>query len=396
MFIPIGTDRPRKRPTVVTYWLIGLTTLAYVAQEIAIRSMGPEQIPRLLDALALARSPLHPWGLVTYQFLHGGLMHLLGNMLFLFVFGPNVEDRRGRVGFLALYLVGGGVAGLAHTFASPAPVIGASGAIAGVTGAYLVLFPKTTIRLLVWFLIIGAFSIPAWWFISFAIMKDLVFQGLGQAMGAADGVARMAHLGGYAFGAVVSIALLKLRILEREPYDLFTLGRQAHRRRAFKELTSRGRAPWTSTVPTAAPVRRREGGPRRASRASEREQQLAAARNEVSERLSASDLDGAARRYLDLLDEHGEQVMHRGGQLAIANHLAQQGRHEAAAVAYRLYLDRFPSDAEVHRTRLLLALLQARYLNDPIAARKLLDDVDAERVGDEARPLIDALRSEIG
>ena len=118
MFIPISTDRPRKRPTRITYALIALNAIIFLVQSAAYR-MTPDATEQFLNILALSsttppHTQFHPWALVTYQFIHANFMHILGNMLFLFVFGPPVEDRFGRVGFLAFYLVGGVAAGAIH------------------------------------------------------------------------------------------------------------------------------------------------------------------------------------------------------------------------------------------------------------------------------------------
>ena len=135
---------------------------------------------------------------VVSMFLHGGLLHLLGNMWFLWIFGDNVEEAFGHLGFVALYLVAGIGATLAFTALhvdSVDPLIGASGAIAGVLGAYLVLFPRGWV-LALWFL--GIIPVPA-----------IVFLGLwfiGQFSVATPGVAWEAHVGGFLIGALISLA----------------------------------------------------------------------------------------------------------------------------------------------------------------------------------------------
>src|SRR5690606_10854959 len=121
-------------------------------------------------------------------------LHVLGNMLILWVFGTSVEDRLTRWWFLAFYLVGGAAAGAAHALLESSPALGASGAVAAVTGAAIVLFPRSNVKCIVFFFIIGIFNIPAWIFIAFAIAKDIFFAGLG-----GGNVAYFAHLGGYAY-----------------------------------------------------------------------------------------------------------------------------------------------------------------------------------------------------
>jgi membrane associated rhomboid family serine protease len=134
------------------------------------------------------------------MFLHGGWLHLLGNMLFLWIFGNNIEDQFGSVKYLIFYLLTGVVATFAHVLANPnslVPVVGASGAIAGVMGAYLVLFPRVKVTSVLAFLPFIPFRVRAWlllgvWFVSQFWVNP------------ADGVAWIAHVAGFAFGAIVT------------------------------------------------------------------------------------------------------------------------------------------------------------------------------------------------
>ncbi len=148
--------------------------------------------------------------LVTSQFLHGGWLHLLGNMLYLWIFGNNIEDRLGRLGFLVFYLVGGIAAGLTQVAIDPSsevPMIGASGAIAATLGAYLVLYPRARITSLVF---LGFFyqliDVPAIIVLAFWIVLQLIdgVASLGVS-GVNGGVAVFAHIGGFAFGVLVAI-----------------------------------------------------------------------------------------------------------------------------------------------------------------------------------------------
>jgi membrane associated rhomboid family serine protease len=150
---------------------------------------------------------------VTSMFLHGGFMHLAGNMLFLFIFGDNLEDEMGHFGFLGFYLATGIAAGLIHVIAGPAsivPTVGASGAIAGVMGGYLLLFPKAKVDILIVFIVFfKILPLPAW------IMLGLWF-GL-QLIGSfgsdpdAGGVAYWAHSGGFVAGILLTLPLFLKR-----------------------------------------------------------------------------------------------------------------------------------------------------------------------------------------
>ena len=156
-------------------------------------SCAPDAGARIFPTKQIALS------ILVSMFLHGGLTHLLGNMWFLWIFGDNIEEAFGHLGFLLLYVVAGIGATLGFSFLHPdsvQPLIGASGAIAGVLGAYLVLFPKGWV-LALWFL--GIIPVPA-----------LVFLGLwfvGQFSVAAPGVAWEAHVVGFTLGALIALAL---------------------------------------------------------------------------------------------------------------------------------------------------------------------------------------------
>jgi len=151
-------------------------------------------------------------GIVTSIFLHGGWLHILGNMLYLWIFGNNVEDRLGRVGFLLFYLVGGIVAAMTQVAIDPQstqPLVGASGAIAAALGAYIVLYPGARILSLVF---LGFFyqllNVPALIILGFWFVLQLI-SGFGSLGGdtASGGVAFFAHIGGFAFGMVVGVLI---------------------------------------------------------------------------------------------------------------------------------------------------------------------------------------------
>jgi membrane associated rhomboid family serine protease len=140
------------------------------------------------------------------MFVHGGWMHIIGNMAFLLIFGDNIEDATGHVSYLLFYLLCGIIAGLTQTFLNPAsgiPMIGASGAISGVLGAYIVLFPQGKVRALVFFGFIGQVLLPAWVMLGLWFLLQLV-SGV-TSLGAADvgGVAFWAHVGGFVAGALL-------------------------------------------------------------------------------------------------------------------------------------------------------------------------------------------------
>ena len=150
------------------------------------------------------------WTPITSMFLHGGWGHLLGNLLFFWVFGNNIEDSMGRLRFLLFYLLCGVIAAASHVVldpASPVPTVGASGAISGVLGAYLILYPRVRVRMLFWFLLfIRIIPVPAWAVLLWWFLWQVV-AGLPQLMTlnreVSGGVAVWAHIGGFVAGVVL-------------------------------------------------------------------------------------------------------------------------------------------------------------------------------------------------
>lgn len=390
MLIPIGTDRVRKRPTVVTYWLIGICCVVFLVQFLIGRS-NQQLEQTYIDPLILNPSTLKWWQFITHQFLHGDLMHLLGNMLFLYVFGPCVEDRFRRLGFLAFYLLGGVFAATAHIFFDvghtadglllPASrVLGASGSIAAVAGAFLVLFPLTGVRVVLLFFVIGMYVIPAWWFVVFSIVKDLVLESFHD-----EGIAHIAHLGGYTAGAIFAMLLLWGKIIPREPYDLFSIGRQAKRRREFRELASKGTTPWLGDP----------GKPAKSGDLTADDTRIAERRAEVSHLLASCKKAQAVERFAALLTDFPDTIMSRSTHLELANHTFAAGNHRIAAVAYERFIAKNPSDRETPGIKLMLAVIHARYLNDTSRARTLLAEIDDTKLADDQRELANGLRDEL-
>jgi membrane associated rhomboid family serine protease len=222
--IPLRDRNPTRRTPIVTISLIAACFAAF-ALELAITAGGGDAalerffeqwgaVPAHITAAFesgnyFGRATL---GMITSMFLHGGWLHILGNMLFLWIFGNNVEDRMGRVPFLIFYLVGGITAALAQVVIDPhstVPLVGASGAIAAALGAYIVLFPGARILSLVF---LGFFyqllEVPAVILLGFWFLLQLV-NGFGSfgAGTAQGGVAFFAHIGGFALGVVVGLLL---------------------------------------------------------------------------------------------------------------------------------------------------------------------------------------------
>ncbi len=213
MFIPLHDKNPRvliARPWVT--WGLILACAAIFAAQLSLDLRGQERLVYglgLIPATLIGDLHLNPElrlvapvaTLVTYMFLHGGLLHLAGNMLFLWVFGDNIEDAMGHRRFVAFFLMGGVVAGLAQALVEPAarvPIIGASGAIAAVLGAYLVLHPRA--KILVPILIFPVY-LPA----VLPLLFWIAFQVFTAIAGGGGGVAWWAHIGGFVAGALLIV-----------------------------------------------------------------------------------------------------------------------------------------------------------------------------------------------
>jgi membrane associated rhomboid family serine protease len=204
--IPIGDDHDEQRATLplVTYALIGLNGLVFVLQQ-----QGGDAFLRdwaFVPAHFLANPAANFITIFSAMFMHANLMHILGNMAYLWSFGDNIEDRYGPLGFLLFYLVAGIAATIAQTAFNPAsaiPNVGASGAIAGVIGGYLVLFPNGRIKLMTRG---GIIYVPA--LLAIGVWIALQFISLAGTMSnTADtgGVAYMAHIGGFFTGAALAL-----------------------------------------------------------------------------------------------------------------------------------------------------------------------------------------------
>ena len=212
---PIRDHNPSGRTPYVVYALIAANVLIFLSY------VGIMDDYRTLYSFysdwaitpARVSDGRHVETLVTSMFLHGGWMHLGGNMLFLWIFGDNLEDEMGHFKFAAFYLACGVAAGLIHVFSAPGsqvPTVGASGAIAGVLGGYLLLYPKAKVDVLVIFIVFfRIFPIPAWIMLGLWFVMQL-FGGIG-ADPDTGGVAYWAHIGGFIAGLILILPLWLIR-----------------------------------------------------------------------------------------------------------------------------------------------------------------------------------------
>lgn len=366
--IPIKTDSPIRRAPYVNYGLIGLNVIIFMITDIIGANGVGDQIKNQYH--------LNPAGpalsqFLTYQFLHGDFMHLLGNMLFLWIFGNSVNSKMGQIAYLLFYLSAGVFAGVGFVLTSQNPCIGASGAIAGVTTAFLVLFPHSQITLFYWFwFYIGTWHIRA---IILIIVKIILWDNIispSLSGGFAySQVAYEAHIAGYVFGFVVCFILLMIRALPRDQYDIVALvqrRRQRHLMRAIMaDPVAQARAVYGRVA--AAPDEQRNAEP-----LSQEEEALVRMRTGVLELLAGGDYAGAADAYESLLARDPAQVLSRQAMLAVANQLVAMNRYPQAAGAYEKFLRAYPRDTESPRVKLMLGIIYAKYLQQHATAEPLL------------------------
>jgi membrane associated rhomboid family serine protease len=211
--IPIGDDNVRGAgPPVVTWLLIAANVLAFVFE----LSMSPPQLEQFFMTFGVVPASIQQGdnllSLLTSMFLHGGWLHIASNMLFLWVFGDNIEAVFGKTLYFLFYLAGGLAASAAHVLfnlASNVPSVGASGAIAAVLGAYIIMFPRAQVRVLYLFYYVGVTRIAAIAFLGFWFITQL-FTGvasLGAQTAQTGGVAVWAHVGGFVFGALIGLLM---------------------------------------------------------------------------------------------------------------------------------------------------------------------------------------------
>lgn len=440
MFIPLRSDRPLRDTPYVNYALIGICVLAYAlttrqleeasyyfsstiesvynqlynealiekasgSNQLDAFKLNPDEELQVFEQahiraneLTRKKYPMHAlmlhkydtavWQFLSYQFLHASPMHLIGNLIFLWVFGNAVEDRLGKVGYLFFYLAMGVFAGLGHWLTSDAPVLGASGSVAGVTGAFLALFPRIRITFLYIFFLIGTVELPATIVVLFYFIKDIAFFSLD-----IGNVAYSAHLAGNIAGFAVGMLLLGTRLIPRETFDLLSVWQHKRKKSEFKKLTRDGYQPWEGTRHTHGSKGRQQDD--QAPDLTEQEKALLKHRQSISRAFAANDPDQAAALYKRLLVEQGEQVLSQRQQFDVANQLFARKEHPAAARAYALLLKTYPTHTQRAHAQLILGLINARYLGKPDEARPLLQEASQRLHGDDAK-LARQLLAEIG
>jgi membrane associated rhomboid family serine protease len=254
--LPYHDENKTLRPAVVTYLFVALNVLVWLlvqgggaarplAQSVCTLGLIPGELTGMLspgsrfplgDGLACVITPgRQPSHVVTSMFLHGSWMHLLGNMWFLWIFGNNVEDSMGRIRFVVFYLLSGVAAAAAQVATDPAsgiPMVGASGAISGVMGGYLILYPHVRVFTLVPLgILLTTIALPAWTMLLYWMALQ-VLGGLSRLGGEGGGVAFWAHVGGFVAGVIL------IKLFARADY---VAAHRAHQWYPRRRLDPRGR-----------------------------------------------------------------------------------------------------------------------------------------------------------
>jgi hypothetical protein len=250
--------------------------------------------------------------------------------------------------------------------------LGASGAVAAVTGAYLVLYPQTLITVAYWFFFIGTIEVPAMWFIAF----KLIF--IDNVLYRDSHIAHDAHLTGYAYGVIVTLLLLAARLVSGDHLDLWAMAKRWNRRRSYRDVVADGYDPFAGTggrkTVVATPVKKTVAQ-------IQSETDIRELRAGIGQRIMERNLAEAAHLYIELMKVDSDQLLPRQYLLDIANQLASDRQPSEAAWAYEQFLKHYGSYEHAEQVELMLGILYSRYLQKPEQAVQHLQRA-AEKLSD--------------
>ena len=381
IILPIGDENPSSRTPVVTYGLICLNVLVFLAANIFGSSSFGGLPGRVALEFGLVPNQAVWYTFLTSMFLHGNIMHIVGNMLFLWIAGDNVEDKLGHLPFLAFYLISGLFADGAYMLftrgAGHIPLIGASGAIAGLLGAYMVFFPKARIRIFYWFfIIVGVLRVESRWVLGLWIVSNL-FNWLVVASSYITGVAYAAHVGGFAVGVGVAMLAKKrlregARVTRMDEHTGFA-PRGATRRQSRASPTRR---PPSRPVPPTIDVKpARSAGQEFVSSRMKTErggEGFFGAEEAIAENVKEGRIGAAIDRYQDYLRMRHAKPLPGWAQIEISSEMFRKGDFEAALKAYRRYLAHYPGGPDAAEAKFRLGIILSRHRNEYFRAREYL------------------------
>jgi membrane associated rhomboid family serine protease len=331
-------------------------------------------------------SELNPVSLVTSAFLHADFFHILFNMVFLWVFGDNIEDRLGHLPYLGFYIGGAVCADLIYAVAnagSSMPAIGASGAVAAVLGAYAIMLPKIKVRILyiIWYRA-GVFAVSAVYAIGFWAVLQVIYYVALEAEGS-GGVAYSAHIGGFGYGlagGAIAAVLLKSKLKEQQQ-----LLDKWHQEKAGAHRLSAAR-PGTRYTEGAFRKQRefdtqpsRQRGPRPLTHS-----YVSDAQQNIVNLLAQGKEEEALEQYLAFIRRFRFAALPALEQLRVADLFLTKEQYRPAQEAYERFLRRFPDNRHADEVRFNLAMLCAQYTQDLATARRLLKEL-IRKTGDSAK-----------
>ena len=385
LLIPFGVDVPLRRRPYVNYALLAANVLVFLF----VFPYGPgAQLARYSFALWTPGHPaFRPHQLLTYAFLHAGLLHLLGNMMLLWVFGNHLNDRLGHLGYASFYAFAALVSGLAQAaMAGPGTwCVGASGAVCAVVGGYLVLHPLNDVKLFYWVVFLaGVVYVRALWLIGFWALMDLMMA----LYAAGSRVAYPAHVAGYAMGMVTLLVLLKSGLLKREGLDLIA------------QLTGRlpdGTPARTGYIPVDAGAGQLVGVRGAAGHVAVRGVPGSAAagfvdteamlRDELIHRVGVGDMATALGLYEQYTVANPEGALPLRVLVTMGNWYLRREQYSEAVEAWRRAVAAFPDHRLIPTILFSTGMVLGRHLGQPEAARAhlavalpRLDDSDRARL----------------
>ncbi len=367
MIIPIRTATPVHRTPLANHAILAANILLFMILDLFGGAQSQEFKNQYL-VLHTDFPAFHEY--FTYQFIHADWMHLAGNMLFLWVFGNAVNAKMGDLAYGLLYLAGGVFAAFAFGINGDADLLGASGAIAGVTTAYLALFPRSHITVLYWLFFVGTFELPALLMIG---LKIILWDNIISPQLSGPGqVATSAHLAGYLFGFVATMFLLLIRALPRDQFDMLALLKRWNQRRSYRQLMTDPQTRAAAQYGTVArPV---SVTPQQAAAEVARLDQIGGLRLRIAECLDDGDAGAAATLYEQLVAIDPAQCLSARHQITVARDFYASARYPQAAAAFERYVGSYGSTSpEADEIRLLLGIIYARDLRQYEAAERHLE-----------------------
>jgi len=361
VLIPYGVDNPMGRLPWMNWAIIGANVAVFGVQVFE----GVD-----LTVYGTVPADLRWYQPLTSAFLHGGVIHLLANMVFLWTFGNNVNDKLGHWRYLAAYVAFAYLSDLGHALMASGwmagiPCIGASGAIFGVVGTYLTFYPIHDVKIFYFVVFLfGTFRCSAYWIIGFYVTWDVYHATTGTG----GAVAVAAHLAGFAVGAALGMLLLSRNWVERDDYDLLSRLTGRHKPR-LTERASRQQALQSAAASDTQAEKLAAAGRMRAA---------------LQSQVAAEDFAGAAELYRAFLDAFPAEPIDERTHVALANWLIRAGRQAEAAAAFHHFALTHPRHAQAAHALYSAGLLYGQSLGQPARGHALLKEA-AARLQDPAK-----------